>query len=388
MLGLMFILLSTIIFGIIIPKANGNNRKVYLFITFSIMFFYSALRGSSVGIDTSNYLDIFNEIKYMGLVNSVKTLRFEYGFIFFNYLLSFTNNAQLFLIATSLFIFYSFSKTIYRYSYNVIISTFLFVAFFFGRTMNTVRQFVALSIILLSLPYLFNKKTLKFVIMVIMASMFHSTAILFMVLTLYALPKININNYTLLKMNINKKTIMATGIIVVVLIYKFDLVVNFFFALFPQYSRFMNVTRYTATSEVNMFWVIFYGMFAILAVIYMNKKESGRPNFDISNFSKRNYAKKPLGFFVILLVLQIGVMYFSSKMYIANRLEIYTNISICFVFPAVLEEIFSTKIFRKYPIVKYIIYFIFVLAFSVFAYSMFSQNPYRILPYNFYWNNN
>lgn len=156
-----------------------NTKKTYLFLCFLPLTLIACLRSTSVGIDTLQFTNAFDRIALMTPKN-FELLRYEYGFIWLCWLLSkLFSNSQILIITTSLFINYSVAKFIEKNSENVYLSTILFVtANFYFCYMNIMRQALAISILLFGFEYLKKEKYIKYLIFVLLASLFHTSAIL------------------------------------------------------------------------------------------------------------------------------------------------------------------------------------------------------------------
>ncbi len=86
-----------------------------------------------------------------------------------------------------------------KYSENYLLSLFVFVssATYLSWMMNGLRQFMAVTIILLSIPFLMKKKYLKVCLIVLLATAIHQTAIIMLPILLIVQGKI-FNRYTML----------------------------------------------------------------------------------------------------------------------------------------------------------------------------------------------
>jgi len=148
-----------------------------------------------VGTDYNSYLTIFNEIGqgserlqeriepiyyYMNLF-FYKAKFHEQFIIFFSYFLTF------------LFIFIVLKK--YSINYNISVIVLVTFGILFGMT-NAVRQALACSVCLLSLPYIINRKFLKFLIFPVVGAGFHYSAFFF--IPFYWLTNIKYNRLILL----------------------------------------------------------------------------------------------------------------------------------------------------------------------------------------------
>lgn len=156
-----------------------NRNKIFLFITFLELFFISGFRAWNIGSDADHYVRLFvAAIDHFDLSLSYM----EKGYILFNKILAlFTNNPQAILIVTSFCILGVILNFIYKYSKFIFLSTVLFVILQFSITLNIVRQYMAMIIVLLSFNFVIKREFLKFLCCCLLASTFHTSAIVALV---------------------------------------------------------------------------------------------------------------------------------------------------------------------------------------------------------------
>lgn len=143
----------------------------------------------NTGADWKMYTYVFDSIPI-----GMKKLGWEIGFVglmkTFYYLFG---NYYVLQFAATLFLLFAVNRLYSRYSSYPVLSISLFVfLFLFTILMAQVRQSIALGIVLLATPYIFDKKFLPFVVTVGIASLFHVSAVL--ALPLYFLNR-PINKY-------------------------------------------------------------------------------------------------------------------------------------------------------------------------------------------------
>lgn len=157
------------------------HRKSIFFIFF-ILVFFASMRSVEVGTDTINYANDF----LIGLDKSYYEFRpdIEYGYQVIKYImLGVTHNYFWMLLITSSIYIGSFIYIIRLYSVNYIMSIFIFLTFgFYVFHFNTLRQALALSIAILSLPYFLAKRSLVFFVFIIGACLFHYSSLYFIIL--------------------------------------------------------------------------------------------------------------------------------------------------------------------------------------------------------------
>lgn len=192
----------------------------------------------AVGSDFFSYYRMFEK---MYLRNS----NMEIGFLLFiQALRKISANPQFFIAATSFVVCVFYFYAIYKNSVNPVYSILLFVVngdYF--MSMNAVRQAMAMTIVLFSIPYIRNRKWIKAFLIIGFATLFHKSAFIFIVL--YFLVAVE------WKPIIYMVSILATFVLAGLL----KLMVLPFLQRFTSYGRFfLENSRY---SESNIDWARF-----------------------------------------------------------------------------------------------------------------------------------
>jgi len=105
---------------------------------------------------------------------------FEPGFkLLYNICSGVNLDSQMMLFVISVCIMIGFAVFIYNNSEDVVISTFIFACLFYPSSFNIIRQYLAMAIAINSFKYCSEKKYKKAIALIIIASFFHITAILF-----------------------------------------------------------------------------------------------------------------------------------------------------------------------------------------------------------------
>lgn len=125
-------------------------------------------------------------------------LDWEIGYILLNKIVGiFTAQPGAIMVVTSVIIMAGPAYLIARYSKNVYLSVFLYVnLYLFYLDMNYLRQAIAMSILCFAYGFLRDKKFWRFLLLVIIASTFHFTAIY--MIPVYFVCLLKINSRTLL----------------------------------------------------------------------------------------------------------------------------------------------------------------------------------------------
>jgi hypothetical protein len=165
-------------------KKSFLKQKLY-FIPFIIIVIISTFRSINVGTDNENYFQWFESLQIdLGLSNLILFNIFENEplFVLINYYIFYYGFkytfAKLFyacILWTTIFHLRKYLKSIFSYFvFFLIISGFLFFTF------NAIRQSLAVGFVFLSSIYLINRQHLRFLIVIIIASLFHYSALIFL----------------------------------------------------------------------------------------------------------------------------------------------------------------------------------------------------------------
>ena len=193
-----FIIITILVLGILLnPNHRKKNKITYLVIVFSLITVVGAIRNVTVGVDTEQFCNAFNIISSSSLKSAFE-LRYESGFIILCKLLSFIwDNQQILIIATSLFIFPTIGFFIYKNSKDVVLSSLLYILLnTFAMHMNVMRQAISIAIIIIGYECFFKKeKNIKYIITIILASLFHQTALIMLILFAFKNKEYTIKTY-------------------------------------------------------------------------------------------------------------------------------------------------------------------------------------------------
>ncbi len=159
-------------------EIHGMKAKVskanFIFVSF-LFFLLSFLRWET-GTDWINYTNLFNRSYYWFLETE-----FEWGYSRLNefvkiYFDSFT--VLLFIMGSILFFFQN--KAILRFSPYPLISLFFLWSISFANTLF-IRQSVSTMILFYSIRYIQEKKLSKFLLMILLATLFHRSSLIFII---------------------------------------------------------------------------------------------------------------------------------------------------------------------------------------------------------------
>lgn len=320
-----------------------SHAKIFLFISFLILFLTSALR-VDVGSDYRSYRSWFVTIA-AGYESYFEPLFYSLVVL----ISSFTTNPQ-WLIATSSFITLVLTYVaIRRHSVNPALSVFLFSAMsFYFASFNGIRQFIAISIILLLFDYLAKRKVIKYLLGVIVASMFHTSAL------------IMIPVYFLVGMRYKP---LAYIIVIAIASSSFlfrDALLGWMIELYPMYAG-NDAFLYRGFSFSEVLIATGLVLAVVMLVFFKRGKMSMANTTDRVIFNITFYS----------LILHTCLAWIPA----INRLTLYVDIAFILIIPLVLLKI-SNKEWRRFFTASLMIIYILYLSVSVGI-----NNSHDVLPY-------
>ena len=167
-------ILGLVIFWAYLEKITLNRKAFW--VPLLLLSIFAGVRSNRVGTDSGAYTSLFQSklnTEYYKFSADV-----EVGYQYFEYfLLKFTYQYYWLFLITSFIICLCYLIIIKRFSRDYIFSIFLFVTLgFYTFFFNGLRQGMAMAVCFLALPYLINKNKLKYFFLIIIASLFHTSA--------------------------------------------------------------------------------------------------------------------------------------------------------------------------------------------------------------------
>lgn len=170
---------------------NGKRKYNWLFLGIALisLILVSGLR-YKVGTDFAQYTEIYT---FYGN-DPINWTEQEVGFDILNKMLFKINqNPQFFFLVTSIFINFGVVMFLKSYSENLPMSMYFYITnFTYYLTMNGVRQYIAAIILALGFKYILNKNFKKYFLVILVASLFHTSV--FLMVPLYFLGITNIKS--------------------------------------------------------------------------------------------------------------------------------------------------------------------------------------------------
>lgn len=166
-------------------------RKFFYFTFFIFFVLVAGLRYKIGQPDWNNYYDLYSIVDRGGNIPG----GFELGYLFLNKVLSaLSDEPQLLFLSTSVFstiILFVFLNKVLDKQFIYLALTIYVVSLYFNLNMYVIRQQIAISFIMLAILFYYeDKKPLTF-LMLIVASTFHQTSLIFLLLWPFLLIKYN-----------------------------------------------------------------------------------------------------------------------------------------------------------------------------------------------------
>ena len=253
-----YLVVLTVVMIWMIVEQTSISRKSYWMPLF-LLSLLAGIRKYNVGTDSGTYTKAFRHNTNINNFSFGEHVEPAYQVL--NYLiLSFTHNYYWLFFITALIVVSSYLYIIKKLSSNYILSVFLFITlgtytFFFFF----LRQGLAMAILALATPYLINKKFKNFLLIVILAALFHVTA-------LFVIPF-----YFLLHLRI--KIIYKLIIIFITTFLSSSLLISYLASNNPRYEV------YTQESERGGLVVLSFNIIMVLFLYIVNATDKHKTIF-------------------------------------------------------------------------------------------------------------
>lgn len=341
-----------------IPDGNKSRKRSFKFL--KIIFTLVAAMRYGVGTDyLATYVPVFNWLKN-GLYYN-----YEYLFLHLNkFIIRFNGNALILLSLCSIFTIPSFFKFIKK---NLpekywFLGVFLFIGTtIYYATMNVVRQYIAIAILLYAFEFLKENKIFKYILLNIVAILFHYTSMInFVFLAIYLLYKNKKINYLLI------------GIYVFSLIFiiiDIRLFANLFAFVIPsKYLNYLNSQFFLVKNYSALLKIILPNLISIFMIFNKDKIK------DSNNFNLIY-----CGMLLFSIISNIG---FGVNIFI--RLGWYFDYFYLLVIPMIINNCYINGK-KKNGNLIIALSFVYCLFWNI--YSIFIQNGHGVVPYMTFWTN-
>jgi uncharacterized integral membrane protein len=326
---------------------HTRTKKIYCVILGFILFLIAALRSTSVGNDSGQYAWHFYHLQQLDFQGIIDYYQSELGFYFLVKVLTFiSSNHQIMFTFIGALYAYSISRFIYKYSKDPMVSFIMLIPMmYFAFSLTGLRQTFAISILLISIDYIIERRLIKYLLIVFLASLFHQSALLFA-------PAYIIKNREITF----KKILLYLAFIPVVYFLRPFIIATVQYFLYSSYNIDLSQSAGGWTT------LFVYILILITSIIFKSQLEKEDVNYSL--FFSMMYAGTLIQMFVPL----------EPNIF---RVNMYYNIASIILIPAILKT-------QKDKVSKLIAYTIFFVLMGV-QYYMFTFNAAGVQPYKFFW---
>lgn len=328
-----------------------KKNKFALAFFFVLLTILVAFRHVSIGNDTRNYTLFF--YNYLRLDWTQLSAEFtEIGYAYFcKFIALFTDEAQVFFLIVAVLVTLMIYPTYKRLCLDSSLTIVLFCTMStFVMMFSGIRQMIAIGLGFVAYEFTRNKKLLLFVITVLVAISFHTSAVMLLFM------------YPVFNAKITKKWLyFVIPSLVVILI--FNVQIFTYLSLFiNRYTRFD--TQISATTAYTM--IFLFGIFVAFSFIIPDENRIDQETIGLRNF----------------LLLSLVIQFFAPLHLLAMRLNYYYIIFIPLLLPKIIA--YRSKQWNQVAIVGRHVMVVFFLVYFFFnAYT--SSNNLNVFPYHFFW---
>lgn len=355
----LLILIFTFFFFLFLLKnfnAPHKNEALYIgLLVFIYLFIFSAFRNQSVCNDTLMYINHFNKIKPSKILSLNQEDKFEYGYqILENIIfLKVSKSPIVLLIITSFFIQMSNILFFFRNSKIFLFSIFLYIGllnYFF--TVSAIRQSIAIAFFNFAFLCLAKNKIILYIILILIAAQFHTSAYLLLLLPLLYKIKVNI-----------KLIIIFFCTLLIVFIYLEDILGIFY--IYFSYGKYYLERNWISESKLGTIFILTTFFLGFLLII---------KTYDFENYTHKDK------YMFLFYLLMISFWIFSLKISVLARYSQY-------FLPTAIILISNSFCKIKNIIYKKNIQFFLICFISLQLALILIYRPewFMVIPYKFYW---
>ena len=186
-------------------KDNDKRKEIQCIFSACGLIFLLGLHSPTLGCDVAGaYVPAFERVGTKPIISTDDSIfGFELGYMNYMVLIrQITDDPQWFLFISSLIIVIPIVILFYKYSENVMFSIIIYTSWYlYYFAFSGLRQSIAISICALATIFIFKRKLLFFLIIVYIASRFHTSALFF------------IFTYPLYNYKVSNRTILIVGLL-------------------------------------------------------------------------------------------------------------------------------------------------------------------------------
>lgn len=341
-----------------------NSLLARFFLWLSVIpFLFVAAARYKVGTDYSVYLDMQIPQLLKGI-----DYKLEYEYLY-QYLIKIgvsLGNTQWVFILTHVVLLFFLWESLKNLSADRGMSIFIFMfGAFYNMSLNTMRQFIAMAIFMYAIKYIINRKIFIYFALIIVAFMFHKSAIVF--IPLYWLSRIKINDFVGL-------ALIPSSVVLSEIIRRLLVKITNFLGI---YSNYFNGQFDSADRQWD--FIIFNLILLLLMIFIRNFVSRNEPEklYQATNITKTN----SVDFETLLFNLQIVATIVSALSSIipnSTRIIFMFSIGQILYFPYLLKKVKNKNYRLVFTLITILVYV------TVFIRLIVIKNIGDTLPYTFF----
>ena len=312
-------------------KIKGINEKqndILRFFVLFPMFALCAFRALSIGNDTQIYYYGYTRIgQYASLIAAIQGSRYEIGYTLLSYSMHKLGVSFLGMqIIISIIVYYSFYRFFVKYSNNFSFSCFVFLTLRYSMsTMNVVRMWLAIAILLYAIPFIQKRNLVPFLVLVAIASSFHSTALVFAIL------------YPAAKVRINNRIVFSTFIVSWLLLLVGRPVFARVTSMIGRYSGYLSSNYFVFESNIAVYMTLAINL-ALFLLIYITFGKNGEKLYEPTTGNiNSGLMIEQISLVCGLLVVAFSIVGLGNT--IMDRISVYFGVMFTISIPSIYEHI-------------------------------------------------
>lgn len=341
---------------------SSKDFFIYIFLVSPIILLYSLRYG--IGTDYFSYKDIFETLnksnieeylKYHG--KNIGTYYVEFGYYLLNRYLAPTFDSLMFICSFLMFTVLFFGA--YRIDKNIDISfvVFIYLCTQFIYSMNGIRFAIAITIIFFGFNFIIRKQFLKWLLCILIASLFHKTSLI-------CIPFFLLIQFKNNRLNKIRDTLFYVFILV------FPVLINILMSIVSQFSFF---SRYFSTTMYSL------GIFAFKPMLLFHILPVILPMLLVN--LKKIFSSEVAQVLFKISLLEIPLRMLGSLNTWLTRLTRFPQMAFVVLIPYVLSNIKNKKL--KYLLcVYYICWYIFYFSYGAIISDAGDSLPYQSIIFN------
>jgi hypothetical protein len=355
---------------LLLREDTPRNRRIFCTLTGVCLILVSALRAPTVGRDTASFIEVFLKIEGRDFLDVLKFSSWtEPGFrLLCAFLGLFTKNGQWLIVITSLLIHGAVVYFLYKHCKNPYLGCFLYVTtMLYPLFFSMMRQALAVAVWMLSYGFLKRKKWVPYLLMVLLAASFHTSALLFLAFPLFTLFRVERKHLKVL--------LPATLVVSVLCMLFVRPLVALAQKIFPRYADY----EPTTFDALYVFFAVFV-LIVLYGVLRLYLTEKGRELLPVSEngFDERSFLLQVMLAGAVLAGMMTG---FGQLQRLFNYFEVFYLLWLpACVPPAFAEEKSGRLAFPLHTLAALLI----ALAYFVVLLFFRSGIWYDAMPYTFF----